>query len=185
MSELVIRPATRPDLGAVAAIYAHHVQHGIATFDTVPPSEDDWSASWRSVGSAGLPFLVGCLGSDVVGYAYAAPYRSRPAYRHTVEDSVYLAPEHIGQGHGRSLLAALLSDLTAAHVRQVIAVIAVPSDRAVDHDATAAAVPSAAPASLATHRAAGFEVVGRLVEVGHKHGRWLDTLLLQRTLIST
>ena len=114
----------------------------------------------------GLPFLVATMGGGVAGFAYASPWRPKPAYRYTVEDSVYLAPDRTGQGLGRALLGALLIRCAQADVRQVVAVIADSGDGA----------------SVALHRSFGFAHVGRLTAVGHKHGRWVDTVLMQRDL---
>jgi L-amino acid N-acyltransferase YncA len=119
-----------------------------------------------SLAGRGLPFLVAETGGAVTGYAYASPWRPKPAYRHTVEDSVYLAPGQRGRGLGRLLLEALLTGCADAGVRQVIAVIADSGD----------------PASVLLHRACGFTDAGRLTRVGFKHGRWVDTLLMQRAL---
>lgn len=164
----VISPATVADLGAVAAIYAHYVTATVATFEEVPPTVDDWRVRLDDLAARGLPFLVARVDDEVAGYAYAAPWRPKPAYRHTVEDSVYLAPGSTGRGVGRSLLEPLLDGCEAAGMRQVIAVIA----------------DTGSDASAALHRRLGFTHVGRLTAVGRKHGRWIDTVLMQRTLPS-
>jgi L-amino acid N-acyltransferase YncA len=166
MSEPVVRSAEPDDLDAIADIYAHHVRTGVATFETDPPDLHEWRRRFDAVTDLGLPFLAAEHNGEVVGYAYCAQWKSRPAYRHTVEDSVYLAPHAVGHGVGGRLLAALLVDCADAGVRQVIAVI-------VDADAAA---------SLALHRNRGFVDAGRLTAVGFKHNRWLDTVLLQRAL---
>ncbi|MCZ8381072.1 GNAT family N-acetyltransferase [Mycobacterium sp. CPCC 205372] len=163
---MTVRPAVESDLAAIAGIYAHHVRTGVATFELKPPDSAEWRRRLEAVRSAGLPFLVATVYGEVIGYAYCAPWKPRPAYRHTVEDSVYLAPDATGRGAGGLLLDQLLAGCADAGVRQVIAVIA---------DADAAA-------SLALHRKRGFVEAGRLAAVGYKHGRWLDTLLLQRSL---
>ncbi|SDY68059.1 phosphinothricin acetyltransferase [Micromonospora pattaloongensis] len=160
-----VRPATPGDLAAIAAIYAHYVETSIATFDEVAPTVADWERKAADLAARGLPLLIADDG-EVAGYAYAAPWRPKPAYRHTVEDSIYLAPGHTGKGLGRALLAALLDRCGAAGARQVIAVITDSGD----------------PGSLTLHRRLGFVDAGRLTAVGFKHGRWIDTLLLQRDL---
>jgi phosphinothricin acetyltransferase len=165
---VTVRPAVESDLAAVAGIYAHHVRTGVATFELEPPDSAEWRRRLAAVRSAGLPFLVATVSGEVIGYAYCAPWKPRPAYRHTVEDSVYLAPDATGRGAGGQLLDHLLAGCAEAGVRQVIAVI-------VDADADAAA-------SIALHRKRGFVEAGRLTAVGYKYGRWLDTLLLQRSL---
>jgi L-amino acid N-acyltransferase YncA len=166
MTEPVIRAATADDLDAIGDIYAHHVLTGVATFELDPPDGPEWGRRFGAVVDRGLPFITAEVGGAVVGYAYCAQWKSRPAYRHTVEDSVYLAPHAAGRGIGARLLDGLLMRCSDAGVRQVIAVIA-------DDDAEA---------SLALHRNRGFVDAGRLTSVGFKHGRWLDTLLLQRSL---
>ncbi|KAA2253883.1 N-acetyltransferase family protein [Solihabitans fulvus] len=164
---MLIRDARPADLPAVAEIYAHYVLTSTATFEEVPPTEADWRARFDTVGSLGLPFLVGELDGRVAGYAYCGTYRPRPAYRHTVENSIYLAATATGQGLGGALLRRLVEGCVERDVRQIIAVVA---------DGPAAS------ASLALHRRHGFTDAGRLVGVGHKHGQWLDTILMQRAL---
>jgi L-amino acid N-acyltransferase YncA len=161
-----IRPASPDDIDAVSEIYAHHVRTGVATFELTPPDRSEWLRRLRAVTADGLPFLTATLDGDVAGYAYCSPWKTRPAYRHTVEDSVYVAPHAVGRGVGGRLLDALLAECSRSGIREVIAVI-------VDADGAA---------SLALHRNRGFADAGRLTAVGFKHGRWLDTLLLQRSL---
>jgi phosphinothricin acetyltransferase len=165
-SEPSIRAAVPDDLHAIGDIYAHHVLTGVATFETVPPDRQEWSRRLRDVTDAGLPFVTAEVDGVVAGYAYCSPWTSRPAYRHTVEDSIYLASHALGRGLGGRLLDALLAGCADAGIRQVIAGI-------VDENAEA---------SLAMHRNRGFVDAGRLTSVGFKHGRWLDTVLLQRGL---
>jgi len=162
----VIRPTSADDLEAVGAIYARYVQGGVATFETVAPDAMEWRRRFDAVRNAGLPFLTATLDGRVVGYAYCGPWKSRPAYRHTVEDSIYVSPDAAGRGVGGRLLDALLEHCAVAGVREVIAVI----------------VDSGDAASLALHRDRGFVDAGRLTRVGFKHGRWLDTVLLQRSV---
>ncbi|GAT10565.1 N-acetyltransferase [Mycolicibacterium novocastrense] len=167
-SGILVRAAHRGDLGAIADIYAHYVENSVATFELVRPDREEWGRRYGAVVEAGLPFLSAVLHGEIVGYAYCAPWKTRPAYRHTVEDSVYVAPGALGRGVGGMLLDALLTGCATAGIREVIAVI-------VDADMAA---------SAALHRRRGFVEVGRLTAVGFKHGRWLDTLLLQRSLVA-
>lgn len=162
----LIRAATEADLDAVAAVYAHYVDHTVVTFDETPPPVSFWRTRLEELSARGLPFLVAEDAGRIAGYAYASPWRPKPAYRHSVENSVYLSPEATGRGLGGSLMEALVAACSAAGVRQMIAVIA----------------DSGTAASLALHRRLGFTEAGRLEAVGHKHGQWLDTVLLQRTL---
>jgi phosphinothricin acetyltransferase len=157
---------------AVADIFAHYVLRSVATFEQTPPTADDWHAKATALTSGGWPFLVieDEPGGQLVGFACAGPWRPRPAYRYTVEDTIYLHPAWTGKGLGRVMLAALLERCAEVGARQVIAVIA---DDPAEPGVTA---------SEALHRAAGFAVVGRLSRVGFKHDRWLDTLLMQREL---
>jgi L-amino acid N-acyltransferase YncA len=165
-ADVAIRPTSPGDLDAVGEIYAHHVRTGVATFELTPPDRSEWLQRLRAVTAHGLPFLTATLDGEVAGYAYCTPWKTRPAYRHTVEDSVYVAPQAVGRGVGGRLLDALLEECAQSGIREVIAVI-------VDADGAA---------SLALHRDRGFVDAGRLTAVGFKHGRWLDTLLLQRSL---
>ncbi len=154
------------DLDAVARIYAHYVEHSVATFDLEAPDRAFWSAKVADLSDAGWPFLVAVADGEVTGFAYAAPWRAKPAYRQTVEDTIYLAAGATGRGIGRRLLTELLGRATANGARQVIAVIADGGDAT----------------SMALHRALGFAEAGRLRAVGFKHGRWLDTVLMQATV---
>jgi len=163
---LVIRPAEPADMPAVAAIFAHYVTETLITFELQPPSAEDWRAKQRDLEILGWPFLVAVLGEEIIGYAYVMPWRPKPAYRHTVESTIYLDPEHTGKGHGCRLLEELLGRARATDASQVIAVIA----------------DTGSPASITSHRRAGFDDVGRLRNVGYKHGQWLDTVLMQTSL---
>lgn len=156
------------DLDAVTAIFAHYVTASVATFETVAPTADDWRGKLADVTTRGLPFLVAADGDEVVGFAYASPWRPKPAYAHTVEDTIYLAPGQTGRGIGAGLLGELLARCADAKMRQVIAVIA----------------DTGSDASAALHRKFGFAEAGRLTGVGHKHGRWIDTVLMQRDLLT-
>jgi phosphinothricin acetyltransferase len=164
--DLTVRPASDADLVTVSEIYARYVSDTVATFELNAPGRDEWSRRFLDITGAGLPFLVAELGQRVVGYAYCAPWKSRAAYRATVENSIYLAPANIGRGIGTALLADLLTSCAGAGVREVIAVIADTGEYS----------------SIAFHRRHGFVEAGRLTGVGFKHGRWLDTVLLQRSL---
>lgn len=163
---LAIRVATDADMDAVAAIYAHHVLHGRASFETEPPSAAELRRRRADVLGKGLPYLVAERAGEVLGYAYAGPYRPRAAYAHTVENSVYLRPDAIGQGIGRRLLAALIAACEQCGMRQMIAVVG----------------DSANEASIRLHEKLGFRRAGVLCDVGYKHGVWLDSVLLQRSL---
>ena len=162
-----IRPATTADIPVITRIYAHAVQHGTASFELAPPDEAEMTRRMRELLEKGFPYLAADDGGAVAGYAYAGPYRHRPAYRLTVEDSVYIAPDAQGRGAGRALLAALIEASAARGLRQMIAVIGDSSRQA---------------ASISLHAALGFRQVGILQDVGFKHGRWLDSLLMQRAL---
>jgi phosphinothricin acetyltransferase len=166
MMPTVLRPATLADIPAITAIYAHAVKYGTATFETEPPGEPEMADRFRTITTGGFPYLVAESGGAVRGYAYASLYRVRIAYRYTVENSVYVVPDCHRQGIGRALLDQLVSQAGSLGFRQMIAVIG----------------DSAQTASIGLHRAAGFEMVGTFTAVGFKFGRWLDTVLMQRTL---
>ena len=166
MPNLVIRPAAAADVAAIARIYAHAVRFGTASFELEPPDEAEMARRQRAIVEAGYPYLVAQADGAVLGYAYVGPYRARPAYRWSVENSVYVAAEALRRGVGRALLDALIVEAERRGFRQMIAVIG-----------DTAQVPS-----IALHRAAGFRLIGTLEAVGFKHGRWLDTVLMQRAL---
>jgi L-amino acid N-acyltransferase YncA len=164
-----VRPARAADLEPIAAIYAHYVLHSVATFETEPPGVADWALKLDGIRGANLPFLVAETGGVIGGYCYATPWRARAAYQHTAEDSVYIAPDQTGRGLGAALLGGLLDACAAGgRIRQVIAVIA----------------DSGSDASQRLHARFGFTQAGLLTAVGHKHGRWIDTILMQRALIN-
>jgi phosphinothricin acetyltransferase len=164
--EAVIREASEADMEAVAGIFGHYARTSVATFETAPHPVAHWTRLREDLAERGLPFLVCEVSGEVAGYAYATPWRPKPAYRRTVENSVYLAPGFSGRGLGGSLLRELRRACAAAGLEQMIAVIAVDPG-------------GEPPASLFLHRACGFAEAGRLRGVGRKHGLVLDTLLLQ------
>jgi L-amino acid N-acyltransferase YncA len=168
----VVRAAVPADAEPVAAIFAHYVATSVATFEEVAPTAADWRRRLGELAARNLPFLVAEGGAEgggfVCGFAYASPWRPKPAYRHTVEDTVYLSPGCTGRGIGSALLGTLLAGCAVAGARQVIAVIA----------------DTGSDASAALHRRFGFTQAGLLSGVGRKHGRWIDTLLMQRELES-
>ncbi|HTU53104.1 MAG TPA: GNAT family N-acetyltransferase [Acetobacteraceae bacterium] len=165
-ANLILRPSNEGDVAAIAAIYAGHVRNGTASFETEAPDVAEMRRRWAELVGRGYPYLVAEDGAGVVGYAYAGPYRTRPAYRETLEDSVYLRPDATGRGLGRLLLEALIGEADARGFRQMVAVVG----------------DSGNVASIRVHERAGFRLVGVLRSVGYKHGRWLDTVLLQRAL---
>jgi phosphinothricin acetyltransferase len=162
----LVRPAIEQDIAAVAAIYGQHVRDGTASFETDPPSIAEMLRRHAQLGAHDYPYLVAEAGGQVLGYAYAGPYRPRPAYRETVENSVYLRPEAAGRGLGTRLLEALIVACADVGFRQMVAVVG----------------DSGNLASIRLHERLGFRLVGVLRSVGFKHGRWLDTVLLQRSL---
>jgi phosphinothricin acetyltransferase len=163
---MIVRDATPDDAPALADIYGHHVLHGFGTFEEVPPSVAEMAERRAAVAEKGLPYLVAERDGRVLGFAYAAPFRPRAAYRHTVEDSVYIAPDAIGQGVGKALLTEVLARCEALGLRQVVAVVG----------------DSGNAASLALHRSLGFEQKGVGQSFGFKHGRWVDIVWLQKPL---
>jgi phosphinothricin acetyltransferase len=161
-----LRAAGLDDIPAITAIYAHAVNHGTASFELEPPDEAEMARRYRALEEGGYPYFVAERDGAIVGYAYAGPYRARPAYRWTVEDSIYVDPRASRQGVGRALLDRLIAESTARGFRQMIAVIG----------------DSEQIASIELHRAAGFRYVGNIENVGFKFGRWLDSVIMQRTL---
>lgn len=166
MTDAVIRPATEADLPAITAIYAEAVRFGTATFELDPPDLTEMTRRFAALTGAGFPYLVAETEGVIDGYAYAGPYRPRPAYRFTVEDSIYLAPSSHRRGIGSRLLERLLEECAPRGYRQMIAVIG----------------DSANAASVALHRRAGFAMIGTHPAVGLKFGRWLDTVMMQRAI---
>lgn len=161
-----ITPARPHHAAAIQTIYAWHVLHGTATFETDPPAEDEMRRRITDVQQRGGFWLVAQEDEQVLGYCYLAPYRPRYAYRFTLEDSIYLDPEQTGRGIGKALLQKAIALAEAAGFRQIIAIVG----------------DSANQESLGLHRALGFEHTGVMKSVGFKHGRWLDTVVMQRSL---
>jgi L-amino acid N-acyltransferase YncA len=166
MSDFHIRPAKPADLTAITRIYADAVLHGTASFEIDPPDEADMARRQQALLKKNYPYLVAESAGAVAGYAYAGPYRDRPAYDWCVEDSIYIAREFHRQGIGRALLLRLIAECEALGFRQMIGVIG----------------DSANTASVAVHVATGFALIGTFRSIGFKHGRWLDTVLMQRPL---
>jgi len=163
--DINIRPAVFEDGEAIAAIYDFHVAHGTASFDSVGPSAGEWSDKIVQVTAKGWPFLVAERSGEVVGYAYATQFRDRAAYAHTCENSIYVAPDWLGQGIGETLLQALVDASASCGFEQMIAVIG-----------------GGEPASVALHEKLGFIERGRMKDVGFKFGKKLDTVYMQRAL---
>ncbi len=163
---MTIRSAEPRDIPVITRIYADAVRHGTASFELEPPDESDMAGRQKTLLAKNCPYLVAERAGAIAGYAYAGPYRTRPAYDWCVEDSIYIAPDHHGQGIGRLLLDHLIVELEARGFRQMIAVIG----------------DTANTASVAVHAAAGFRLIGTFQSIGYKHGRWLDTVLMQRAL---
>lgn len=163
----MIRPSTEEDLTAIARIYRHYVESTTSTFELDPPSPVEIAARRAAALKHQLPHLV-CEAEDgeVIGYAYASHYRPRPAYRFTLEDSIYLDPAHTGRGHGKALLSALIQNCQRGPWRQMVAIIG----------------DSANTGSIALHKSVGFRQVGTLTNVGNKFDRWIDTVIMQREL---
>lgn len=166
MTDIRIRDAVSADLPAIAAIYGHHVRHGLASFEEEAPTVEEMARRHAEIVARGYPYIVAECDGAVAGYAYAGPYRTRPAYRHSVENSVYLAPDRQRQGIGARLLAELIRRCEAAGFRQMVAIIG----------------DSANAASIALHARLGFRRAGLLTAIGYKHGRWVDSVLMQRAL---
>jgi L-amino acid N-acyltransferase YncA len=163
---VVIRPSREGDVAEIAAIYGYHVLHGLASFEEVPPDIDELASRRRDILARGLPYLVAERSGRVLGYCYAGPYRTRSAYRFTVEDSIYINQTEAGRGLGRALLATLLDRCTELGYRQMVAVIGAGDTWP----------------SIRLHAALGFTQAGVLPAVGFKFGRWVDIVLMQRAL---
>lgn len=166
MSDIEIRTATAADIPGIAAIYRPAVEKGSASFELDPPDDAEMRKRFDAISGAGYPYIVAVRAGRVLGYAYASAYRTRPGYRFTVEDSIYVDEAAQGQGIGARLLDQLIVRATANGYRQMIAVIG----------------DSMNWGSIAVHRKAGFTFVGTIHSIGFKHGRWLDSVLMQRAL---
>jgi phosphinothricin acetyltransferase len=163
---VTIRDAVPADIPAIQAIYAHHVLHGLASFEEVAPDAREMRARFDAVVAGGKPYLVAELHGEIAGYGYASAYRTRSAYRFTLENSIYVDERHRGRGVGSALLQALIARCRRGPWRQMLAIIG----------------DSANAASIGVHRKAGFRQVGVLERVGFKHGRWVDSVLMQLEL---
>jgi L-amino acid N-acyltransferase YncA len=163
---VIIRTLTPGDLEPMRAIYAHHVEHGLGTFEETPPDADEFAGRAAAVAALGLPWLAAEAEGRIVGYGYASPYRPRSGYRFTVEDSIYVAPDHVGRGVGRALLAGVIERCAGADLRLMYAFIG----------------DSENEASIGLHRSLGFEVSGVMRPAGFKFGRWIDVVVMQRRL---
>jgi len=163
----LLRPAATADLDAVAEIFAWYVKNTVTTFEEIPRAAGDWEEISALLDGLGLPFLVAEVDGAIAGYAYASSWRRKPAYRHTVEDSIYVRADLLGSGLGKMLMPALISATQACGMRQMIAVIG----------------DSANEPSIHLHRRFGFQDAGLLKDVGFKFGRWLDTVFMQRSLV--
>ena len=161
-----IRPAADSDIAAITAIYAHHVLNGTGTFETTPPDENDMATRRSDVLARGLPYLVLEDAGAVIGFAYCNWFKPRPAYRFSAEDSIYLAPTAAGKGFGRLLMTELMAQAERCGVRQMLAVIGDSNNQG----------------SIGVHRSCGFEHTGVLRSSGWKFERWLDVVLMQRSL---
>lgn len=163
---MIIRAATADDAAALAAIYGHHVLHGLGTFEEEPPSAAEMESRRAAIIARDLPYLVAEDGGRVLGFAYAGPFRLRQAYRYTLEDSVYIAPDAVGRGVGKAVLSAVVEACEALGVRQLVAVIG----------------DSGNAASIGLHRSLGFVDAGVGRSFGWKHGRWVDIVWMQKAL---
>ncbi len=163
---ITVRPSTDADLPAITAIYGWNVLNGLGTFEEDPPAQDEMTRRRAAFLERGLPYLIAEQDGVVLGYAYAGPFRLRAAYRYTVEDSVYVSPDAVGKGVGKALLTALIAQCEALGLRQMVAVIG----------------DSGNTASIGLHAAMGFEQKGVFPAMGHKFGRWVDLVWMQRPL---
>lgn len=165
MSDLVIRAYRPQDIPAVARIYGHYVRETVITFETEEPGEAEMANRFATIASKGHPLLIGEIGGEVVGYAYASTYRPREAYRFTCEDSIYLAPDAVGRGIGSTMLGRLIEDSRKVGLKQMLAVITAEREN-----------------SIRLHTRHGFRMIGRYEALGYKFDRWLDIVHMQRAL---
>ena len=161
-----LRPAAPADIPAIHAIYSHHVLNGLASFEEVPPTQEELLRRYRDITGAELPYIVAESGGVIAGYGYCALYRTRSAYRHTLEDSVYVRQDMLGRGVGSALLGELIRRCEGLGYRQIVAVIG----------------DSGNAGSIALHASHGFLRTGTLRSVGFKFGRWVDSVVMQRPL---
>lgn len=166
MNGLIVRASTEADVARCAEIYGHHVLHGTASFEETPPDLAEMKKRRAAVLDLGLPYIVAEKEGRLLGYAYAGTYRPRPAYRYSVENSIYIDKDAVGLGVGKALLPPLIDLCTAAGRRQMVAIIG----------------DSQHAASIKLHESCGFEMVGTFKSIGFKFGRWLDSVLMQRSL---
>jgi L-amino acid N-acyltransferase YncA len=164
--QVILRAATEADIESIASIYAYHVLHGTATFEIEPPGDDEMLRRWQAIQAARLPYLLAESDGEVLAFAYAGPYHARAAYRHTVENSIYVRAGSEGRGIGTKLLGELIADCESLGLRQMIALVG----------------DGANTASIRMHERSGFERAGVLRSVGYKNGRWLDVIVMQRSL---
>jgi len=169
-SDLTIRLASTDDIASITQLYSAEVSNGIASFEDVPPTVDQMRQRYNDIVELGLPYLVACRNDNVIGYAYASRYRPRPAYRFTVENSIYIAPDYHGLGVGESLFAPLLAACEKAGKKQMIAAISLEVDAQEN-------------ASVRFHKKMGFRTIGTIEHAGFKFGRWLNTQLMQRAIV--
>jgi L-amino acid N-acyltransferase YncA len=162
----VIRQAQESDLSEIQVIYAHYVLGALASFEIKPPDQAELTRRWKAIVESGFPYLVAEVDGEIGGYAYASAFRPRPAYNHTVEDSVYVSPDFLGQGLGKSLLNMLIENCTSLGLRQMIAVIGDSENHP----------------SINLHKKCGFTQVGVMPSTGFKLNRWVDSVFMQRTL---
>ncbi|OYY68599.1 MAG: GNAT family N-acetyltransferase [Sphingomonadales bacterium 17-56-6] len=165
LTNVVVRPARASDAEAIARIYAHHVQHGTASFDAIAGTAAQTEEKIREISSKGWPFIVAERAETIMGYAYVTGFRDRPAYGYTCEDSIYVDPDCVGRGVGVLLMRVLMEQARTSGFRQMIAVIG-----------------GGEPASVALHHRMGFAHAGRMRNIGRKFGRWLDTVYMQAEL---
>jgi L-amino acid N-acyltransferase YncA len=165
MSDLVLRSYRPDDIPAVTRIYGHYVRETVITFETVEPDEAEMASRFAAIAAKGHPLLIGEIGGEVIGYAYASTYRPREAYRFTCEDSIYLAPSAVGRGIGSAMLGRLIQDSSKAGLKQMLAVITAEREN-----------------SIRLHAGHGFRMIGRYEALGYKFDRWLDIVHMQRAL---
>ena len=164
--QLIIRAAIREDIEAIQSIYSYYVLNGLASFEIIPPDETEMLARWRLVRDLGHPYLVAEINDTLAGFSYASTFRNRPAYDHTLENSVYVSAQHLERGVGVSLLEELIENCISLGIRQLIAVIGDSKNHP----------------SIRLHNKCGFRQVGVLPSTGFKHSRWIDTVLMQRSI---